>query len=183
MALLSVHLNARLQPRDRDRRFEDPLQEALDADAPGGEVIGGGTQLSEDGEPVSCDLELETAGDTRTAVAVVVRALRRSGAPKGSTIRVDDGDPIEIGIAEGVGLYLDGTDIAPEILDQHPVNDFVRHIKQVVARNGQLFSFWEGPKETALYFYGPSSERLEALLAEAVRDQPLANRFRLAKLA
>jgi hypothetical protein len=183
MAFAHVHLNARLRPNDRGKRFEDPVQAMLSAEAPGSEVTGGGTTASAEGEPLSCDLDVELAGNLDAALRTLIRALRRSGAPKGSTVRSDDGDPVEIGVSEGVGLYLDGTNVAPEVLANQNVNDLVRHVKSHVGREGALFSFWEGPRETAFYFYGPSAERLVVLLAEAVEGQPLAARHRIVLLS
>lgn len=58
-------------------------------------------------------------------------------------------------------------------------SEFDRH----VAPNGQVYSYWEGPTETALYMYGPSFETMKALLAEFISSYPLCQRARIEQIA
>jgi hypothetical protein len=90
---MQVTLNTRLRPLDRAARYEDPLQKALDASMPGSEVSGGGTLLSAEREPLVSDMELSVEGDALEALGLVTVALEAAGAPKGSRVRVDEGDP------------------------------------------------------------------------------------------
>ena len=55
--IVIARLNDRAQPVDRGELYEDPLQELLAANA-WGEVSGGGSQLSEQGEIQFCDIEI-----------------------------------------------------------------------------------------------------------------------------
>src|SRR5688500_17939257 len=76
-------------PLERGERYEDQLQAVLEA-ARAGEVTGGGSQLSENGEIESADVEIELA-NLDDALQLAVDALERAGAPQGSEILGDDG--------------------------------------------------------------------------------------------
>ena len=43
-------------------------------------------------------------------------------------------------------------------------------------------SWWQGPREMALYFYGPSARRVQDVLAEELPRFPLAQRSRVVPL-
>lgn len=60
-----VHLNSRLQPMHRGSVFEDPLDELLEKHAPGSGIVGGGTALSPEGGPLSCDSEVLRLSEIR----------------------------------------------------------------------------------------------------------------------
>lgn len=75
---LIVHLNARLRVEHR-HHCEDFLQEVLDMRAAGSTVTGAGTELSPQGEPLSCDIEIDIAGDPDAAVTAIVQALEATG--------------------------------------------------------------------------------------------------------
>jgi hypothetical protein len=109
-----IKLNARLRPLDRGERYEDPLQEVLDAQAPGSQVTGGGTMLSADGEPEWSDIDLDVEGDAGAVAALVVAALETFGAPKGSRMRLDGAQAVTFGVSEGLAVYLNGTDLPAE---------------------------------------------------------------------
>jgi hypothetical protein len=43
-------------------------------------------------------------------------------------------------------------------------------------------SWWKGPRETALYLYGPSAARMAELIADVLARFPLAQRCRVVPL-
>lgn len=82
-----------MMPIERGERFEGPLSEQLESTGIG-EVTGGGTELGSQGEPVSCDIEIElTRGDALPRLERIVAALR---PPSGSALRylVDDEEQV-----------------------------------------------------------------------------------------
>jgi hypothetical protein len=80
--LLLVHLPMNLPPMERAEKFEGPLEMAL---AELGTITGGGTSLDENGQPESCDLEVEV-NDIARALPIVRRVLVEAGAVKGTLI-------------------------------------------------------------------------------------------------
>lgn len=182
MPLVEVHLNARLQPMHRGERYEEPLQELLTQRAPGTEVTGGGTLTNEDGEPLSCDFEIDLALDRPEATELahgLVRVLEHLGAPRGSRLAVDGAEPVEFGATEGVGVYLNGTDLPDDVYANNDVNELIDQLLQRLGDAGSLQSWWEGNRESALYFYGPSAAQIRELTADVLASHPLAQQCRV----
>lgn len=184
MATVDITLNAPLRPLDRGDRFEDPLVEILAQKFREVEATGGGTQLGAKREPASCDLSLEVKGNPDEVFAAVMAALERLGAPKGSTLRVggDKAHTAKVGVTEGIGIYLNGTDLPDEVYQTSDVNELVAQLDAALGDAGELYSYWEGPTETALYYYGPSAARMRELVADVVRTHPLAQQSRISQL-
>jgi hypothetical protein len=182
MSALTIRLNARLRPLDRGDRYEDPLQNVLDERAAGSEITGGGTMLDANREPAWSDISVDLTVDPAAGLATAVAALESFGAPKGSTATLDGGEPVPFGTFEGVGLYLNGTDLPAEVYTDNDVNELLATLLGRLGEEGDMQSYWEGPTETALYFYGPSAERMRALIADVVAGHPLAQRSRLVAL-
>lgn len=180
---VSIHLNARLRPLDRGDRYEDPLQEVLDEHNLGA-IDGGGTMLGVSHEPTSCDIELrfEADADRDNGLRVVIEALESYGAPVGSYVHPDSGERIHFGVTHGLGLYLNGTDLPDEVYATEDINELVAQIEAALGEEGAMQSYWEGPTETALYLYGPSTDRMRELLAGVLAAHPLADRHRLVAL-
>jgi hypothetical protein len=80
--LLLVHLPMNLAPAERAEKFEGPLEMAL---AELGTITGAGTALDENGQPTSCDIEVEV-NDVARALPIVRRVLVEGGAPAGTLI-------------------------------------------------------------------------------------------------
>src|SRR5690349_9058016 len=179
---LWITLNARLRPLDRGERYEDPLQEVLDAKMPGCVIDGGGTLLTAEREPASCDFDLEVVGDPAAVLTLVIDTLEAAGAPKGSKARLDDAEPVFFGVTEGLGVYLNGTDLPAEVYESNDINDLVDAVIAATGDEGDLQSYWEGPTEAALYLYGGSAARMTDLLADLPERFPLAQRWRLVPL-
>ncbi|MET7425022.1 hypothetical protein [Dactylosporangium sp. NPDC005555] len=179
---LWITINAKLRPLDRGDLYEDPLQETLDAKAPGSEIGGGGTLLSAEGEPLHSDIDLQVDGDGQAVLALTIAGLEAAGAPKGSRIRLDDGEPITFGVTEGLAVYLNGTDLPAEVYETNDVNDLIAALLEALGDEGAMQSYWEGPRETALYLYGPSAAHMGELIAGVLAQSPLARRCRVVPL-
>ncbi|GIF76760.1 hypothetical protein [Asanoa siamensis] len=180
---LEITLNARLRPTDRGERYEDALAAALDERRIRHDFTGGGTLLSPDREPTYCDITLTIRGDVEAAVALAVATLEKAGAPKGSRIQVEESDTREFGTTEGVAVYLNGTDLPDEVYENNDVNELIARLLGRLGTDGHMQSWWQGPRETALYLYGPSAPRIEALSRELLADFPLAQRCRIVPLS
>jgi hypothetical protein len=179
---MSITLNARLRPLDRGARYEDPLQEAIVTAVPGSHVSGGGTLLSAEREPLVCDIDLEVAGDAREVLALVTGVLDAAGAPKGSQARLEAGDTVPFGVTEGVAVYLNGTDLPAHVYASGDVNDLIAALLERLGAEGDMQSWWQGPRETALYLYGPSAVRVTELITGVLARYQLAERCRVVPL-
>jgi hypothetical protein len=177
-----INLNARLRPLDRGELYGDPLQAVLDVQAPGSEVTGGGTLLSADREPTCCDIDLDIEGDGPTVLKLVTTTLEKAGAPKGSTARLDEHEPVPFGVTEGLAIYLNGTDLPDEVYADSDINELIAALLDSIGTEGRMQSYWQGPRETALYFYGPSALRIAGLIASVLLRFPLAQRCRVVTL-
>jgi hypothetical protein len=182
-----VTLNARLMPLDRGDRFEDRVEEILSGKFREVELTGGGTQMNEKREPSSSDIDLSVKGNVDEVLAAVVAALERLGAPKGSTIRVRASDGTErtarFGVTEGIAIYLNGTDLPDEVYQRSDVNELVARLDASLGDEGEMFSHWQGPAETALYYYGPSAARMRELVAGVLAGHPLGQLSRVVQIA
>jgi hypothetical protein len=180
-----VTLNARLQPLDRGGRFEDPLVELLEDKLRDVEITGGGTFLSPKREPSSCDFDLSVKGNPDEALRVIIAALERLGAPKGSKARVggDKSSEVKFGVTEGIAIYLNGTDLPDEVYESNDVNDLVARLDQTLGDAGERYSHWQGPTETALYYYGPSAARMRELVAGVLDTHPFGQLSRVEQIA
>jgi hypothetical protein len=178
---LGITLNARLRPLDRGAIYEDPLQEVLDVRSPGSEITGGGTLMKPGGEPASSDVDIDLEGDPEAGLALVIETLLTLGAPKGSTARLEGSEPITFGTADGVGVYLNGADLPESVYATSDVNDLITQLNERLGAVGRMYS-WQGPRETALYFYGSSADQMRALMRDVLDTYPLARQCRLVTL-
>lgn len=74
----------RVGPLDRGDKYEDPLQEMLDAENLG-EITGGGTMQEKTGEILFVGIDIELT-DFERGIPLVARKLQELGAPPGSTL-------------------------------------------------------------------------------------------------
>src|SRR5262245_23755518 len=161
-----AQLNARIMPLDRGGRYEDPLGEAFEKNGFGA-VTGGGTMQSKDGEIDFCGIDIDLI-DIAKGVPFVCKFLTECGAPKGSKLEYEaDGKKIELpfGAAEGLAIYLNGTDLPAEVYKECDVNVLYDEINRLLGDRGSIQGHWQGPTETALYLYGNSSDEMRALIS------------------
>jgi hypothetical protein len=163
-------------PIDRGDRYEDPLNEVLEA-AGIGRVTGGGSQLTEDGRIEFADIEIELA-DLDAALQVAVEALERAGAPHGSEIRLDGSVLREFGTMQCVTVYLDGVTLPQEVYADLDFDQLIAELEGV-AGEGSYRGHWQGPEETALYFFGPDAEQLFTRLEPVLRALSIGQNARV----
>jgi hypothetical protein len=181
--MVVARLNARAQPLDRLDVFESPLDDILQA-AGAGKVTGGGTMLGEEGEIEFCDLELTVPQTTDAVLGAIRQALESLGAPKGSKLIWNDGaNELGLGIAEGLAVYLNGTDLPDEVYAESDVNLVYQELDRLVASEGRVVSHWEGPRETALYLYGRSAATMLSRIRPFLDTYPLCDKARTVKIA
>ncbi|MEL6167324.1 MAG: hypothetical protein AAFR35_01445 [Pseudomonadota bacterium] len=183
-AFLTARLNARVQPMDRNEYFEDPLDAVL-KDKGLGEVTGGGTQMAGDPDGIEfVDLEIGVNAADDDTIGAVIAALEDAGAPIGSKIIVEGTDTeIPFGKLEGMGLYLNGTDLPDEVYANSDVNDVIARLEELLDGKGAFRGYWEGSRETALYFYGGSFESMRAAVQGYLDTEPATERTRVEKIA
>jgi hypothetical protein len=175
-------LNAKAQPIHRGEIFEDPLDEILQRKKLG-EVCGGGTAISDIGEVEHGDIEI--ALFDKAAALEVVQILESLGAPKGSRLQFGNGtDPdIEFGRTEGLGLYLNGTDLADTVYAECDSNVVFDQISTLIEGCGGILSHWQGATEAALYLYGDSFELMQSRIHDFVSTYPLCEKCRIVRIA
>ena len=171
--IATFHLNARVQPVHRGSVYEDPLDELLAQHAPGSSVVGGGTAFTPETGPLSCDTEVQLAGDPGDTLDLVIRILEHLGAPIGSWAQLGGGEKIPFGRTHGFALVLDGTGLPDEVYANNDVNDLIGALQATLGEQVELQSWWEGGEHTALYFYGEDAAHLRAVLASAAELSPL----------
>ena len=171
-----------IQPIDRGERYEDPLQEALEQKGLG-EVTGGGTQLGEKGEIEFADVEIMLA-DLNGAVEFTRIALEGLGAPAGSELLIEgpDGEKsIPFGVAQGVGIYLDGINLPQEVYEQSDLNDLAGQLTAALQKHGggEIRGCWSGAEETALYIYGKDADAIYTAIEPVLNSYPLCQNARV----
>ena len=179
--LVTIQLNARLQPTHRHELFEDPIEQFMD-ERKLGEICGGGTALSNDGEVEYGDIEL--ALFTKESIGEVINVFEKLGAPKGSKIRFYSSDhEISFGVCEGLGLYLNGTDLPDDVYAQCDSNHVHKQVSELIRGHGEILSHWQGPTETALYLYGESFVVMRSKIQAFLESYPLCQHCRVVQIA
>jgi hypothetical protein len=172
-------------PLVRGERFEEPLQLALEENGYG-EVGGGGTlQASEGGEIVYCGIDVDLF-DLDRGVPFVCDFLARLGAPRGSKLTYtlnEVNNEISFGTNEGVGVYLNGTDLPAEVYKNAKVDVVFENFEKLLGDRGEIWGHWRGPTEFALYLYGPSAQEMKARIAPFIAEYPLCQRARVVDIA
>ena len=180
--MVIARLNVRAQPLDRGEVFEDPLDEILQATGTG-RVTGGGTMLGAEGEIESCDLEITLPEATDAAIGALRRALEGLGAPSGSRLIWNDGaNELAFGSCEGLAVYLNGTDLPDSVYEDCDVNVVYEELGSLVGSEGRIVSHWQGPRETALYLYGPSADAMLSRIRPFLDTYALCQKARVVKL-
>lgn len=176
----TVRLNARYQPDDREA-YEELTRRKLQANGWGQLGEGGGTMMAPSGEPMECDFDLLIAPGQEDAVTALLD--RAFFVPRGSCLVIGD-ERRPIGQQEGLALYLNGTELPEEVYRTTDVNAVIGSLEAHLGEErGQFLSFWQGPEETALYFYGPSYAAMKAVLEEIVTRYPLCAKCRMEQIA
>jgi len=181
--LILARLNARVQPIDRGDYFEDPLDEVLKSKGIG-EVTGGGTQLADEPDGIEfVDVEIYAKDASDEVKSTVISALEGFGAPKGSRLVIDGQDDTPFGKLEGMGLFLNGTDLPDEVYANSDVNETITKLGELLDGEGEFRGHWEGSRETALYFYGTSYDAMVSCVQGYLDEEPSCDKTRVVQIA
>jgi hypothetical protein len=183
---VTLNLNARLQPFHRYEIFEDPVAGALEKQGIGC-VDGGGTLLETTGEIRECDVEIFLYEKSAEHFTRLRDILAPFGVPKGSFLVFENEqgefERHEIGDAEGLALYLNGTDLEDEVYKTCDSNYVISEVVRLLGGEYTYYSYWQGPEETALYFYGNSFENMNTLITPFIEEYPLCRKCRVVQIA
>ncbi len=169
MCNVILHLNMRLMPIDRGTLFEDPIDEVLHKYNIG-EITGGGTSISKERMPISCDIEFVIK---KNQIDNFISFLKNVDTmAKGSYIEYDDKRE-EIGNLEGLNLILDGTGLDENVYKENDVNDIINEINSLLEGKGKYHSYYIGEKNTNLYFYGNSFAEMKKIIVNYTKTSPL----------
>lgn len=180
MRTATLNVNARIRPDVRDELYEQPLDKIL-KEKRVGTVDGGGTMLSDDGMILNCDVEiLYKPKKEETLIAIA----KLTPLPKGSKLILDDGDrEIALGALEGIGVYLNGTDLPAEVYASCDVNYVYEKLEELLRENLMLTGYAEGKTETALFFYGERFSEMKEKIEPFLQEYPLCQKCRVEQIA
>ncbi|MBW6420563.1 hypothetical protein KX729_03845 [Rhizobium sp. XQZ8] len=178
--MLVATLNARLQPLDRGE-IEDAFDDTMKRLGLNIRVVGGGTLMTNEGEPEDIDIEVDDL--SAEIAATVTRAFEAMLAPVGSRLRLPDQTVVEFGRQHGLGLYLNGTDLPRDIYTTCDSNHVYRECNRLLEGVGRVSSHWQGAQETALYMYGTDFSVMHDRLTTFLETYPLCQKCRVERIA
>lgn len=177
---VTVRVNARLQEAQLAEAITGLLADLLARVSPGSLVLDARLETGPHGEPRAALADLMVVPAEAEDVLTAIFDLGH-GLPRGSTITINDRQA-PFGELAGVALYLNGTQLDPEVYAAGDLQATADALTEAVGETGRLWAHWSGPAETALYFYGPDAAALRARLETAVPEQPLLTRSRMVAL-
>ena len=184
---VTLNLNARFQPMHR-HNLEDALEKILSGYQLG-YVDGGGTMQSVSGEIESCDIELMLKDNSEENLVTLESIIEKLGVAKGSKLLLwneADEDVLcerPVGNLEGMALYLNGTDLPVEIYQTCDINYVIEQTEALMKGIGAMYSWWEGPQNTALYFYGENYEKMLTAIKNFTEEYPLCQKCVIKQIA
>lgn len=183
---LVATLNDRILPVPRHEVYAQPLDAVLDS-LKIGEVTGGGTMQFKTGEIERCDLEIKLNDGVlpnKEVLDAITKELEKSGAPKGSMLHGESmTDPVMFGQKEGMAVYLDGANLPEEVYEKCDSNYVLFQLKSLIGDVTETLRYWEGPTETAFYFYGDSFETMQKAITNFINEYPLCKGARVEQIA
>lgn len=179
--LVIARLNDKCQPAHR-ARYEDPLDDLLKQRSLGN-VNGGGSQLDGNGEVAYCEITIALRSAEPGTLQVVMDTLEKLGAPKGSKLVISPESEIPFGRNEGLAFYFDNVGLPAEVYASNDIYDVLERFGQALEGIGSMHSFMNGARETAVYMYGPSLERMKAALSSIIDQHPLCKGARIVNCA
>lgn len=178
LIFVGVHLNARFQPIHRFE-FEDIIEGILKKHKVG-ELLGGGSSVMVTGEVSSCDMEFNIREDKIDSFVSFLHQL--DFVPKGSFVSVGD-EKIEVGCVEGLGLYLNGTDLDADVYKNNDINELLELLDGSLTGVAERQSYWEGSAVTAIYYYGKSYKDIQEIILPIIETHPLCEKCKLQQIA
>ncbi|BBG59899.1 MULTISPECIES: hypothetical protein [Providencia] len=185
MTAITVTLNAKLEPARR-ADLEDAFDEAMEKLGKEKEIqiSGGGTLLGDTGEVSECDIELSVTEASDENISLIIQMFSGMLAPKGSRLTIHGEDVrIDFGTDEGLAVYFNGTELPAEVYENNDINDLFDQLDEAVEDIGSIHGVWDGPTETAFYFYGTSFSEMEEILRPLLEANPLSQKCRVVQIA
>lgn len=177
---ITLKLNAKFQPIHRFE-LEDALQEILEKTGKG-EVTGGGTAQDVTGEIDFCEIEMILNDSKEDNVSWLKDLLNGIGIPKKSSLN-GQGIFVEVGTLEGLAYYSNGQDLPKEVYETCDINYVIEQMEKTMDGIGRMYSYWEGPKYTALYFYGTSFLEMKKRIEPFIAKYPLCQKSKIEQIA
>ena len=126
------------------------------------------------GEIEFCDIEINLKDNTEETVKRLEEIIDALGVPKGSKLYTHESDmEIPVGRQEGLAVYLNGTELPDEVYQECDINYVIEHMEELMGEAGKMYSYWEGPNDTALYFYGESYDKMLEAVQDFLNEYPL----------
>ena len=179
---LIVTLNAKLQPMHR-AELEDAFDEFCNKKGVNAGVIGGGTHMDNNGEVKACDIEIQTDDLSDENLNNIASIFEMMLAPIGSRIQVTGQNPLPFGKHQGLGLYLNGTDLPDEVYERCDSNYIYAECERLLEGIAMVNSYWQGPTESALYMYGADYLAMERAIKPLIDSYPLCQKARIVRIA
>ena len=177
---ITLKLNAKFQPVHRFE-LEDALQEILEK-TDRGEVTGGGTAQGITGEVEYCEIEMILNELKEDNVTWLTDLLNRMGIPKKSSLN-GEGILVEVGTLEGLAYYSNGQELPKEVYETCDINYVIEQMEKAMDGIGRMYSYWEGPKYTGLYFYGTSFLEMKKRIEPFIAEYPLCQKSKIEQIA
>lgn len=181
-----LKVNARLMPLHRGEVYEDPIEKEL-GKAGIGCISGGGTLMSKEKEILHCDIEICLNDDSEECLAKLMAILHELPFPKGSSLSrcTGEGEALlhQLGELEGLAVYLNGADLPSEVYARCDVNHVISETLRLLGDGWRIFSWREGERETALYFYGEDFARAKLRIEPFLNAYPLCQKCRVEQIA
>ena len=185
---VTITFNAHWQPEFQGQ-VENRIDELLRSSNLG-EVDGSGWLDDGNGEAIEFDVEVQFNNSDERNIDRLKELLSAVAVPKGSKIQKDsanDEDGYEfvcdIGDQEGLGIYLNGTDLPDEVYSQCDINVLLDRLLDSLKGKAVFGGWWQGNRETALYFYGKEYEDMVKSIKPVIDNYPLCQQCRLVKIA
>ena len=179
----ALHINERLQPEDRIEYYEKHLQGIFKKEKIGN-VIGGKSNFFKDGAIASCELNIECF---EGQLARLVEILHNIPMAKGSKLTLFRGTTAyreySLGNLEGMAIYLDGVSLPADVYKSCNVNHVVDEVFRLLETPPILYSYFQGPTETALYFYSTSFTVMRTKINNLLLTYPLCKRCRVTQIS
>ncbi|MEP0214384.1 MAG: hypothetical protein ABJD66_14270 [Cellulophaga sp.] len=161
-AKAQLSLNMKLQPQHRGH-IEDSLDYMLRIKK-WGCVSGGGTLISKNGEPESCDIELDLISYSEEMKDNIIMVANNIEVAKGSKLKyyakeknANSKFDVEypIGKLVGLGLYIEKKFLQEKNIEFDVVTELYNSLIKILGNNGALIpSYSENENQIGLYFYG-----------------------------
>lgn len=87
---------------------------------------------------------------------------------RGQTVHV-----MPFGSKECVAIFLDGVSLPAGVYENEDVNVVIAHLNDALGSLGCFRSYWHGPEETALFYYGANAEDMKDAMMPVLIAEPL----------